>query len=548
MRSQVFIALILALTLSLYGTSSVAQTGDGVIPPDRTEGEGPWDRLVIRGGTLIDGSGAPPIGPVDIVIEGDRITSVRQVGYPGVPIDPDRRPEEGGREIDASGMYILPGFIDSHGHQHVATTGQGVPIEYVHKLWLSHGITTTRDLGGHDIDWLFEAKQRSDANEITAPRMEAWPVFGSGFDRQIVTPDDAREWVRDIAARGADGIKFFGASRPVMEAALDEAQLQGLRTTMHHAQLHVTRLNALQSARLGLTSMEHWYGLPEAMFEDRAVQHYPPDYNYNNEQNRFGEAGRLWKQTAKPFSERWNEVMDELIELDFTLSPTFVSYLASRDLMRQSRNDWHAIYTLPELWEFYRPSREAHGSYWFNWTTQDEINWRENYRLWMAFVNEYKNRGGRVVIGSDSGYIYNLYGFGYIQEMELLQEAGFHPLEVIWSATLRGAEVIGRDHELGTVEAGKLADLVIVDENPLENLKVLFGTGAIRLNDDTGNVERVGGIRWTIKDGILYDVPELLRDVRRIVEESKAEAGLPAGPMPLFIETEGVDLWEFHEE
>ena len=126
--------------------------------------------------------------------------------------------------------------------------------------------------------------------------------------------------------------------------------------TEHHAQLDVTRMNVLQTARAGLTSMQHWYGLPEALFTDRRVQDYPVNYNYQNEADRFREAGRLWKQAAPPGSERWNEVMNELLELDFTIVPTWVAYLASRDLMRQSRNEWHAVHTLPSLWNFYRPS------------------------------------------------------------------------------------------------------------------------------------------------------------------------------------------------
>ena len=535
------IACILLL-LAFPATQAVAQEVDTA--PPRNEGEGPYQRLVLRGGILIDGTGAPPIGPVDIVVENDRIVEIRTVGYPGVPIRDEDRPEPGDRELDVEGMYILPGFVDMHGHQHTKQSGQGVPVEYVHKLWMAHGITTTRDVGSRGVDWLMEHKARSAANEITAPRMVAFPRFGQDFGRPIVTPEDAREWVRFIKEKGAEGIKFFGASPEIMIAALDEATQQGLRTTMHHAQLNVTRMNALQSASYGLTSMEHWYGLPEALFEDRIVQHYPLDYNYLNEQNRFGEAGRLWKQAAPPFSDRWNAVMDSLIALDFTLVPTFVAYLASRDLMRQSRNIWHALYTMPSLWEFYRPNRRAHGSYWFYWTTEDEVDWRENYRLWMTFINEYKNRGGRVCLGSDSGYIYNLYGFGYIQEMELLREAGFHPLEVIWSATLKGAEAIGLDDEIGSVQVGKKADFVIVEENPLQNLKVLFGTGALKLNDETGQVERVGGIRWTIKDGIVYDAKALLADVRRMVDAARAEAGIPPTPMPMFIETEGMEIIE----
>jgi hypothetical protein len=486
---------------------------------------------------MIDGAGAPPIGPVDIVIERDRISEIRVVGNPGLAIDPEGRPGAGDREIDVSGMYVLPGFVDNHGHQHTAGSGQGVPVEYVRKLWMAHGITTTRDVGSPGVDWLMEVKRRSAANEITAPRIVAFPIFGQGAERPITTPEEAREWVRWVKSKGADGIKFFGAPPEIMTAALTEAKRIGLRSTEHHAQLNVTRMNVLRTASLGLTSMEHWYGLPEALFTDRVIQDYPADYNYQDEAHRFGEAGRLWRQAAAPFSEHWNAVMDSLLALDFTIDPTFVAYLASRDLSRQSRNIWHSIYTMPSLWNFYRPSRDAHGSYWFDWTLDDELDWKENYRLWMTFVNEYKNRGGRVTLGSDSGYIYNLYGFGYIQEMTLMREAGFHPLEVIRSATLLGAEAAGMDHEIGSIQVGKKADFVIVGENPLRNLNVLFGTGALRLNDQTGEVERVGGVRWTIKDGIVYDAPALLEDVRRMVDEAKAEAGLPPSPTPMYIET-----------
>jgi hypothetical protein len=268
--------------------------------------------------------------------------------------------------------------------------------------------------------------------------------------------------------------------------------------------------------------MEHWYGLPEALFEQQTIQNYPLQYNYANEQNRFEEAGKLWKQAAPPHSDKWNEVMKELLSLDFTLDPTFNIYDASRDLMRARRAEWHEDYTLPSLWKFYEPNRNSHGSYWFNWGTEQEMAWKENYKLWMTFVNEYKNRGGRVTTGSDNGYIYQTYGFGYIRELELLREAGFHPLEVIRSATLYGAQALGADKDLGSVEVGKLADMVIVDVNPLENLQVLYGTGAIKLNDQNKAV-RVGGVKYTIKDGVVYDAKRLLGDVKKIVDDEKVK-------------------------
>jgi predicted amidohydrolase YtcJ len=192
--------------------------------------------------------------------------------------------------------------------------------------------------------------------------------------------------------------------------------------------------------------------------------------------------------------------------------------------MRARRAEWHEEHTLPSLWRFYQPSRKAHGSYWFYWTTEDEVAWRENYRLWMAFVNEYKNRGGSVTTGSDSGFIYKLYGFDYVRELELLREAGFHPLEVLRAATLKGAEALGRAKDVGSVEVGKKADLVVLSKNPLAHLGSLYGTGAIEL-DAKNEPVRVGGVRYTIKDGIVYDAKRLLEDVRRIVAEAKAKEG-----------------------
>jgi hypothetical protein len=225
----------------------------------------------------------------------------------------------------------------------------------------------------------------------------------------------------------------------------------------------------------------------------------------------------LWKQAAKPWSDKWNAVMDELVELDFTIDPTLTIYEASRDLQAAQGQPWLDDYTWPALWGFFQASRSSHGSYWFDWTTADEIEWKRNYQLWFQFLNEFKNRGGRVTLGDDAGFIYKLYGFGYIREFELLQEAGFHPLEVVMSATLKGAEVIGRADELGTVERGKLADLVIVGENPLQNFKVLYATGFQRLNNETDEAETVGGIKYTVKDGIVFDAQELLQDVKDMV-------------------------------
>jgi hypothetical protein len=511
--------LLTLAALTLLASLTHAQ----IVPaPERKEGEGPYTQLILRNVTVINGAGAPAFGPADVVIEGNRIMDVAIVGCPGVPVDPQKRPvlREGGREMDLSGHYLMPGIVDMHAH--IAGKDQGVPAEYSYKLWLGHGVTTVREPGCFDgLEGCVSESRRSAANAITAPRILPFAAFGLDRKTPFTTPEQARQWVREVQKKGALGIKCMGYRPDIMQAGLDEVRKLGMGSACHHAQLEVARVNVLDTARWGLGSMEHWYGLPEALFEGQTVQQYPPDYNYQDEAHRFGQAGRLWAQAAAPGSEKWNAVRDELIARDFTLDPTFNIYIASRDLMRARRADWHDEYTMPALWKFFEPNRANHGSYFFDWGTEDEVAWRHNYERWMAFVNDYKNHGGRVTVGSDSGFIYQIYGFGTIQELELLREAGFHPIEVIRAATLSGAEALGRVNDLGSVEAGKLADLVILKENPLANLKVLYGTGHLRLGED-GTLARVGGVDYTIKDGILFDARALRADVRRMVAEQKS--------------------------
>jgi hypothetical protein len=490
--------------------------------PNRREGEGPFPRLIIRGVTIIDGTGAPPTGPMDVVIEGNRIARIVNVGSPGAPPDTSRRPKGPAREIDGAGMYLLPGLVDLHVHQ--GTKQKAPDSEYYNKLWLAHGITTVRGVPFASFDYSMKEKARSEKSEITAPRYFIYQRPGSGWGKPVRTPDDAREWVRWLARNGGDGLKV-GAERPaIMAALIDEAKKQGLGTVAHLQQTGVAQMNAIDAVRLGLGTVTHFYGLFEAMYENHDVQPWPTDMNYMNEQHRFSQVARQWN-LVKPKGEKWNALLDTLKKYDATLDPTMVAYLTSRDLIHHMEAPWHKDYTLPSLWSYYAPNRTAHGSYWFYWTTADEVAWRNFYRVWMELLNDYKNRGGRVTASSDAGFIYNTPGFSTIQEMELLQEAGFHPIEVIRSATFHAAEALfgpkGKDADVGAVREGMLADLMLVSENPIENLKVLYGIGALKLNDATGKPEHVGGVRWTIKDGIVYDAKQLLGDVARMVEEQR---------------------------
>ena len=138
--------------------------GQYVPAPARTSGEsvGPFRKLVIRGATLIDGTGAPPRGPVDIVIEGNKITAVNQAGWPGLPMKPQREPRDADYEVDATGMYVLPGFVDMHVHAPAAD--KAPDMSYAYKLWLAHGVTTVRGVPLAPPEVASSEKNRSAAN------------------------------------------------------------------------------------------------------------------------------------------------------------------------------------------------------------------------------------------------------------------------------------------------------------------------------------------------------------------------------------------------
>lgn len=495
--------------------------------PDRRadEGEGPYGRLVIRGATLIDGSGAPPTGPVDIVVAGNRIESVRSAGTPGLPPRADREPRTFDREIDATGMYVMPGFIDTHGHN--GDPAKAPNASYGYKLWLAHGVTSVR---GQGLYWgrnsmALEDSRRSAANTIVAPRLFAYVSVGDAWDGgPVETPEQGRAWVRWIADAGYDGVKIFNTQpAAVTEAVIAEARIRGLGTTAHLGQLGVGQVDARRAGAMGLHTITHFYGHFESLLRDTALPAYPADYNYADEQARFGDMARIADQIVEPGGPEWRAYLEEQLERGVIFDPTFNIYSASRDQMRARNADWHERYTLPSLWRFFEPSRTRHGSYFFDWTTAHEVAWRRFYGPYMRLMNDYKNMGGRVTVGSDPGYIYQSWGFSYISELEMLQEAGFTPLEAIRAATWHGAQALyepkGQTPPIGLVRAGMLADLVIAPENPLANFKTLYGTGHLRLNEETQEPERVGGVRWTIKDGIVYDARRLLEDVARMVRE-----------------------------
>jgi cytosine/adenosine deaminase-related metal-dependent hydrolase len=454
-----------------------------------------YERLLVRNVLVIEGDGTPIRGPTDIVIEKDRIASIGKAGA-GEVFD---------AVIEGEGRTAIPGLINLHGHLHDERAGIEMPYQYQLDLWLASGITTVRDLGS-DRGRALEARRASDAGEVPSPRIFLYMVAGGE------TAEEARESVRGIQEAHADGIKVVSMDRESFLAVLEEAHTAGLRVAHH---IGVEDTDAWDDIAGGTTTIEHWYGIPDAALP-YGSQQFPPDYNYSNELDRFRWAGHLWREVDP---EKLGQVLQGMVDAGVAWDPTLSIYEATRDANAAQNQPWFADYLHPALAKFFEPNLESHGSFFLGWTTADEIAWRDNYQHWFAALREFAARGGTIGTGEDAGYIYRVYGFGLIRELELQQEAGFHPLDVLKHATANGAKILGREHDLGRLKKGFKADVALVNGNPLANFKLLYPTGTFVQDGDKAT--RGGTVEWTIKDGYCYRGAVLMEDVRQIVAKAR---------------------------
>lgn len=538
-RSQVYLflsALLVVLVLNPALTRTQARRPGA--QTNAPESAGPYNTLVIRDVTVIDGTGSPAQGPFDIVIKGNVISEV-------IPADPIRgqglQRVTGDRVIEGKGMYVVPGLIDMHVH---LSEAPGVPLDYVYKLLLAHGVTTARvwNIGNRSPQEMVTEQKKIAAHEVLAPRIYVWPFWARSGDRKDPRwsdPEGAREIVREWKALGVQGIKMTG--RPglypdVLRSIADEARKNGMGVAVHIGQDGVFPMNAVNVADAGVSSIEHHYGYAEAAFSDKTIQDLPADYNYSSEPDRFFETGHVWLQTdlAKLHGQEIQQLLDISKRTGFTMVPTFVVYEGNRDVARVQSLPWHSSFSMPALLDHWLPNPAHHASFYYHWTSQNEAVWSRMFSRWLDFVNDYKNHGGAVALGSDAGTNYVLWGFASIRELEMMENAGFTALEALHSATQVGAVSLG-NKRLGVIREGYTADLVLLAANPLEDMKVFYGTGITRTTQ-TGQVEHIGGVKYTIADGVVIDSQALLLDVQDMVARAKkatpaSAAKLATGPL-----------------
>ncbi len=518
------------LTLSAVSMVAAGQSRERQRPQHLQEG--PYARLVIRGAMVIPGHGGPAYGPADIVVENDTITHI--VALPPGGVAEASRPT-GERVIDAAGMWVMPGLIDLHCH----IREEGLPLEYVYELKLADGVTTMIHGAERGFDQALEQQRLSEANRIVAPRLYPIRDWGPARSRDpghappldVIAPwhdpSKASELAPKLIAEGAHVIRIgsLAWNRDLFGAVAKAVDAAGGITTVHLPPSDIAVVNAVDAAELGGTMIEHHYGYAEAAL-DGTLQPFPPDYNYSDEADRFRYAARVWQQ-ANP-EKLLGEVVDRLVASGVTMLPTMSAYEADRDINRAMGLPWHDRYTHRQLIEWFMPSPSSHAAEHWDWTSRDEASWAQAYRLWQTFIKAFNDRGGHLSYAADDPYTWNTSGIANVRELQLMEETGIDPLEVIRAATRNAALTLKRP-DLGLVQTGFKADLLVVAANPLKSFRFLYPFGALTTED--GRMVRRGGIRWTIRNGVLFDDQALVEDVVKMVEESKKGWTDPRGAL-----------------
>jgi imidazolonepropionase-like amidohydrolase len=519
MKTRQWLAAAAALT-----TAAIAWAGSETISAQQARfgglADGPYTRLVIRNAMVIPGHGGPPIGPYDIVIKNNVIAEMTSFGSVDAAARGTTDRVAGDRVIDATGMYVMPGMIDLHMH----LREEPMELEYVYYLKLAHGVTTLVPAADRGLKAAMEQARLSERNEILAPRM--FPIWNWGAEsgatrEQLENPADAARIATMMKQKGMHVVSVGGQGwNPELFGAVCKAVWDaGGITTVHLPPSTNAVVNAVDAANRGVTMIEHHYGYAEASL-DRRTQAFPRDYDFNNENHRFREAGRVWEEANR--ERLLGEVAQDLVDSGVTMLPTRVVYEANRDIVRAESLPWHEKYTHEALIQWNVPNPSHHGSFHYDWTSDDEYTWTHAFRLWGDLIFEFNKRGGRVAYGTDDNFIWATPGFSNVRELQLVRESGLHNLEVLKSATFNSAQTL-RQPKLGLVRPGYLADLVLVDGNPAENLRHLYSFGAVRKREN-GQMYRTRGIVHTIKDGIVIDNAKVMDEVEKLVARSKRNA------------------------
>lgn len=423
---------------------------------------------------VIDGTGAPARADQTIVMSGGKITAMGNSGSVKIP--------EGARRMDFTGYSAIPGLVGMHDHLFYPAGGRlfhDMPFSFP-RLYLAAGVTTIRTTGSIEPYVDLELKKSIDAGKTPGPKMNATGPYLEGEGtfigqlHELTGPDDARRTVDYWVDEGVGSFKaYMFITRAELKAAAEEAHRRHVKITGH-----LCSIGFREAAELGIDDLEHGLTVDTEFFPGKQ-----PDVCPDTRQAVL--AAAQLATDSEPIQTTIRDLVAHHVAVTSTL-PVFEQTVASRPdeppcVLEVLSDD----------------ARKAYQANRARIAQTKDSPWPVMFQKEMQFEHAFAKAGGLLLAGLDpTGIGGTVAGFGDWREVELLVEAGFTPVEAIKIASFNGAQFLGEQDHIGSLAAGKQADIVLIKGDPASNIK------------DIENVELV------FKDGVGFDSQKLIDSVK----------------------------------
>jgi enamidase len=427
--------------------------------------------IVLTNVRVIDGTGAPARANQTLIVKGGTIAEIGDASRIQAPA--------GATVLDLTGKSVMPGLVMVHEHLYYpagsGTYGQ-VGESFI-RLYLAGGVTTMRTGGNVNGFMDLKLKRLIDDGQRAGPFIDATAPYLNGPNtfnqmRELTGPDDARKQVASWAGEGATSFKaYMNITRAELGAAIEAVHQRGLKITGH-----LCSVTYAEAADLGIDNLEHGFMAATDFVSDKQPDVCPG-------QGRGQQAVAALDENAEPFKALVKKLVDRHVTLTSTLT-VFETFTPGRPVPPG------VDVLLPEL-------KESFLQFHARTARNQQSNYTRLFPKDLVLERAFVNAGGTLVAGTDptgSGGV--VPGFSNQRQLELLVEAGFTPLEAIAIGTSHGAKYLGRDARVGTIAAGKQADLVVLNGDP---------------SADIGDVRRVETV---FKQGVGFDPAKLIDSVR----------------------------------
>ncbi len=433
--------------------------------------------IALKNVRVIDGTGQPARPQQIVLIKEGRITAVGDSSDVQIP--------ENAQIIDLSGKSLLPGYIMVHEHMFYPAGQAHYNQQSVSfpRLYLAGGVTTMRTGGSVEPYTDLNIKRAIAAGQIPGPKMDVTGPYLNGpglpilFVKALTGPEDARSMVQYWAKEGVTSFKVYQhISRAELKVVIEEAHKLGIKVTGH-----LCSVTYREAAELGIDNLEHGFLAATDFVQEKSPDDCPGRNDWTDSFAELPVDGPKAQSLIKYLIEKG-------VALTSTL-PVFETFTPGRP----SAPNGALNAMLPETRDQYLRS-------WARIANQSDSKWPTVFEKGMKLEHAFHKAGGLLIVGTDpTGYGGVVPVYANNRAIELLVEAGLSPLEAIQVATLNGAKYLEIDQETGTIEAGKTADLVVVDGDPASSIQ------------DIRNVEIV------FKDGIGYDSKKLFESAKGLV-------------------------------